>query len=307
VKSEKNSLLDVKEFFQRTKDLLRIKPASGRVGFARELARSSLNKARLPLQIWGKKEINDMAGLSPIERKEKLRKKLKEETFCVILAGGVRFFPEVLEEAKRNGLALFLTEISSRKCREAVTDFISSISPDVVKISAGLLRILSLGILIRGDSGIGKSECVLELISRGHRFVCDDVVQVKKDTNGKLMGTAPRLSRNFMEIRGLGIINIKEIFGTRSVLKQSGIDLVIKLSRLKKIQQDKEQDRLGLKFPEDYVILGIKVPQITIPVAPGRNIATLIEVACKVHVLRGRGYHAPQDIVRKLNRVLSLQ
>jgi HPr kinase/phosphorylase len=307
VKSEKNSLLDVKEFFQRTKDLLRIKPASGRVGFARELARSSLNKAPLPLQIWGKKEINDMAGLSPAERKKKLRKKLKEETFCVILAGGARFFPEVLEEAKRNGLALFLTELSSRRCREAVTDFISSISPDVVKISAGLLRILSLGILIRGDSGIGKSECVLELISRGHRFVCDDVVQVKKDTNGKLMGTAPRLSRNFMEIRGLGIINIKEIFGTRSVLKQSGIDLVIKLSRLKKIQQDKEQDRLGLKFPEDYVVLGVKVPQITIPVAPGRNIATLIEVACKVHVLRRRGYHAPQDIVRRLERVLSHQ
>jgi len=307
VKSEKNSLLDVKEFFQRTKDLLRIKPASGRVGFARELARSSLNKARLPLQIWGKKEINDMSGLSPVERKKKLRKKLKEETFCVILAGGARFFPEVLEEAKRNGLALFLTELSSRRCREAVTDFISSISPDVVKISAGLLRILSLGILIRGDSGIGKSECVLELISRGHRFVCDDVVQVKKDTNGKLMGTAPRLSRNFMEIRGLGIINIKEIFGTRSVLKQSGIDLVIKLSRLKKIQQDKEQDRLGLKFPEDYVVLGVKVPQITIPVAPGRNIATLIEVACKVHVLRRRGYHAPQDIVRRLDRVLSHQ
>jgi len=307
VKSEKNSLLDVKEFFQRTKDLLRLKPASRRVGFARELARSSLNKPRLPILVWGKKEINDLAGLSPIERKKKLRKKLKEETFCVILAGGARFFPEVLDEARQSGLALFLSELSSRKCREAVTDFISSISPDVVKISAGLLRILSLGVLIRGDSGIGKSESVLELISRGHRFVCDDVVQVKKDITGKLVGTAPRLSRNFMEIRGLGIINIKEIFGTRSVLKQSGIDLVIKLSRLKKIMQDREQDRLGLKFPDDFLILGIKVPQITIPVAPGRNIATLIEVACKVHVLRRKGYHAPQDIVRRLDRVLSLQ
>jgi HPr kinase/phosphorylase len=307
VKSEKNSLLDVKEFFQRTKDSLRLKPASGRVGFARKLARSSLHIARLPIQIWGKKEFNDMADLSPVERKKQLRKKLKEDTFCVILAGGVRFFPEVLEEARQSGLALFLSELPSRKCRESVKEFISSISPDVVKISAGLLRILSLGVLIRGDSGIGKSESVLELISRGHRFVCDDVVQVKKDANGKLIGTAPRLSRNFMEIRGLGIINIKEIFGIRSVLKQSGIDLVIKLSRLKKIQQDKEQDRLGLKSPEDYMVLGIKVPQITIPVEPGRNIATLIEVACRVQVLREKGYHAPQDIIRRLNRVLSLQ
>ena len=307
MKSEKNSLLDVKEFFQRTKDFLRLKPASGSIGFARELARSYLNKARLPIQIWGKKEFNDLAGLSPVERKKQLRKRLKEETFCVILAGGLRFFPEVLEEAKKSGLALFLTELSIKKCREAVKEFISSISPDVVKISAGLLRILSLGVLIRGDSGIGKSESVLELVSRGHRFVCDDVVQVKKDAKGQLVGTAPRLSRNFMEIRGLGIINIKEIFGTRSVLKQSSIDLAFKLSRLKKTHQADEKDRLGLEFPEDYVILGIKVPQITIPVAPGRNIATLIEVACKVHVLRGKGYHAPQDIVRRLNRVLSLQ
>lgn len=307
MKSEKNSLLDVKEFFQRTKDLLKLKPASGRMGFTRKLSRSSLNKARLPIQVWGKKEFNDMAGLSPVERKKKLKKKLKKDTFCVILAGGVRFSPWILKEARQSSLAVFLTELSPRKSREAVTDFISSVSPDIVKISAGLLRILNLGILIRGDSGIGKSECVLELISRGHCFVCDDVVQVKKDANGKLIGTAPRLSRNFMEIRGLGIINIKEIFGTRSVLKQCGIDLVIKLSRLKKIQKDKEQDRLGLKFPEDYLILGIKVPQINIPVAPGRNIATLIEVACKVHVLRGKGYHAPQDIIRRLNRVLSLQ
>jgi HPr kinase/phosphorylase len=107
-----------------------------------------------------------------------------------------------------------------------------------------------------------------------------------------------------MEIRGLGIINIKEIFGSKAVLKRSAIDLVIKLE---KRQRKKEDDRLGLKIPEDYKILGVKIPQVNIPVAPGRNIATLIEVACKVYILKEKGYHAPQDIVRKLNRALSLR
>lgn len=156
-----------------------------------------------------------------------------------------------------------------------------------------------------GDSGIGKSESTLELISRGYRFICDDVVLIQKKANDKLVGSAPPLTRNFMEIRGLGIINIKEIFGPKSVMKQSRIDLVIRLKKLQK--KRKEHDRLGLKFPEDYDILGAKIPLINIPVAPGRNIATLIEVACKVHLLKKKGYLASHDIVKKLDRVLSIQ
>ncbi|UCC38912.1 MAG: hypothetical protein JSV96_14005 [Candidatus Aminicenantes bacterium] len=171
-----------------------------------------------------------------------------------------------------------------------------------LKISGGLLQIFNLGVLIIGDSSIGKSECALELISRGHRFISDDVVQIKRKASGKLIGTAPHLVRYYMEIRGLGIINIKEIFGTQAICKQTEVDLAIKLE---KWRQGEEYDRLGLKPPEFFDILGEKIPQINIPVAPGRNIATLIEVACKVHVLGEKGYHAPQEIVKKLNRILS--
>jgi len=169
-------------------------------------------------------------------------------------------------------------------------------------ISAGLLRIFGLGTLILGDSGIGKSESALELISRGHQFVADDVVQIRKTAAGELCGTAPALSRNFMEIRGLGIINIRAIFGARSIARESKVDLVVKL---KKWRRGYEADRLGLKSGDDMTILGRKIPQLAIPVAPGRNIATLIEVACKVHLLRKKGYSAPDEIMRRLERALT--
>ncbi|MGA2361417.1 MAG: hypothetical protein ABSG73_03060 [Candidatus Aminicenantales bacterium] len=168
-------------------------------------------------------------------------------------------------------------------------------------ISAGFLKIFGVGTLILGDSGIGKSESALELIARGHKFISDDVVRIRKDADGTLRGTAPPLSRDFMEIRGLGIINIREIFGPKSVVRSAGIDLII---RLKKWRKGFEVDRLGLKVADDESILGEKVPQLAIPVAPGRNMATLIEVACKVHLLRKRGYHAPAEIIKRLNRVL---
>jgi HPr kinase/phosphorylase len=156
-------------------------------------------------------------------------------------------------------------------------------------------------VLINGDSGIGKSESALELISRGYRLVSDDVVEARRTKAGRVLGRSPSLTRNFMEIRGLGIINIKQIFGPRAVMLQSPIDLVITLH---KWEGSGSSDRLGLKFPEDSILLGVRIPRLNIPVAPGRNIATLIEAACKVQRLRNKGYHASKEIVRKLERAM---
>jgi HPr kinase/phosphorylase len=292
--------LDVKGFFERTKDLLKLRPAFKKIDFSRKVG----EKGRISVQVWGKKEIQDFEKLSSKEKKDFIRKIFKESPPCVILADNLAFPPEIEEEAKEKRLALFRSMLSQKMCRERMERFFSRFSPDQVTISGELLQISGLGVLIVGDSGLGKSESALELISRGYRFVCDDAVHVKRENSGKLVGAAPPISRHFMEIRGLGIINIKEIFGTKAVLKRSTIDLIIKLE---KRQREKEDDRLGLKTPEDHEILGVKIPQINIPVALGRNIATLIEVACKVHILKEKGYHAPQDIVRKLNRALSFR
>lgn len=169
-------------------------------------------------------------------------------------------------------------------------------------ISGGLLRMFRLGVLITGDSGVGKSESALELIARGHAFVTDDTVEVRRIPGGRVVGSPPALGRHFMEVRGLGIINIKEIFGLRAIRECSPIDLVIVLRQW---TRRRSGDRLGLRAPEERRVLGVRLPQISLPVAPGRNIATLIEVACKVHVLRQKGYHASREIVRHLHRVLA--
>ena len=173
--------------------------------------------------------------------------------------------------------------------------------PEGTIVSGGFIQVFGLGVLIKGDSGIGKSETALELISRGHHFISDDVTLVQKSKTGKIMGVSPDLSRFFMEIRGLGIINIKEIFGTRAISQKAEINLVV---QMKKWEEGKEYDRLGLKFYEEFMILDAKIPQISIPVAPGRNMATLIEVASKVHILKASGYHAPEDLTKKLAKAL---
>ncbi len=168
-------------------------------------------------------------------------------------------------------------------------------------VSGGLLRIFGLGILIIGDSGIGKSETALELVSRGHKFVSDDVTVITKDSKGKISGAAPDLSKDYMEIRGLGIINVREIYGKILILQKMAVNLVVEL---KKWEKGKDYDRLGLTNYGKHLLLDEEIPLISIPVAPGRNMATLIEVACKVHLLKKKGYHAPLEIANKIDRVL---
>jgi len=163
--------------------------------------------------------------------------------------------------------------------------------------------VFGLGVLIIGDSGVGKSESALELITRGHRFVSDDVTECSIQ-EGRLFGASPEVSHHFMEIRGLGIINIKEIFGAKAVSSREEIRLVINLERW---EEGRDYDRMGLEFTQDRTIADVTVPQITIPVGPGRNIATLIEVACKVYLLRESGYHAPEEIIGRLDKALNGQ
>lgn len=297
-----NLRLEIKEFCRRTEEVLKLKPIAGKIAFLKT-ERPLLRKLSLFFQIWGKKDLQALKKLSPKQRTEAINEKIKDETVCIIMADGLNFFPEIKTEARHRGLALFSSNLSHKECRERMRGLIRSSSSHQILTSGELLEVFGLGVIIRGDSGIGKSESALELISRGFRFVSDDVILVRRDSDGKLVGEAPPLTRHFMEIRGLGIINIKQMFGPRAISKQAYIDLVI---NLKKLQRRREYDRIGLKFPEDYEILGIKIPQINIPVAPGRNIATLIEVACKTHILKKRGYHAPLALVRRHNRALSV-
>jgi HPr kinase/phosphorylase len=294
--------LQVRLFYKKAKIPMELCLVSGHVGFSRIIGEAPLSGDSIPVRLWGKREIQNWERTPANRKKDFLRKELFQVP-CLILTDGLSFPPLVRKFAKDRRIALFCTEHSRRKSRVLLRKIFASPATHQQILSGGLLNIFGQGILIMGDSGVGKSESALELISRGHLFVADDVVRIQKDKTGQLIGSAVSISRNFMEIRGLGIINIQKIFGDKSIRSKSKIDFIIMLKRWK---TGKEYDRLGLKHPESRKLLGVAVPKISIPVAPGRNIATLIEVACKVFMLKQRGYHAAKEITDKLERALAI-
>jgi HPr kinase/phosphorylase len=295
--------LQVRHFYQKAKIPLELRPVSGRTGFLKTIQFSESQRSSPPVEVWGKNEMRKMGRMSRNQRNAFIQDSIRNLP-CLILTDGLSYPQEITRKAKEWRIALFTTELSKSKSKTQLRKLFSSFETKQHILSGGLLQIFGLGVLILGDSGVGKSESALELISRGHLFVSDDIVRVQKNQDGKLIGSAVSLSRNFMEIRGLGIINIKQIYGEKFICPQTSIDLVITLKRWK---QGKDYDRLGLKFPENQKILGVDVPKISIPVAPGRNIATLIEVACKVFMLKQKGYHAALEITEKLDRVLEIR
>ncbi|MEI6246411.1 MAG: HPr(Ser) kinase/phosphatase, partial [Acidobacteriota bacterium] len=163
-----------------------------------------------------------------------------------------------------------------------------------------LMDILGLGVFIAGESGIGKSECALDLVVRGHRLVADDTVEVRCRAQAMLVGACPELTRNHIEIRGLGLINVGDLFGISATRSSKRIELIVQLERW---EVGREYDRLGLDI-ETQSMLGVKVPLIRMPVAPGRNLAMLVEVAARNQMLRSRGRHAAKLLAERLERRL---
>jgi HPr kinase/phosphorylase len=164
-----------------------------------------------------------------------------------------------------------------------------------------LMDILGLGVLVVGESGIGKSECALDLVVRGHRLVADDTVELRCRAQSFLIGTCPELTRHHMEIRGLGLINVQDLFGVASTRSSKRVELVVQLERW---EHGREYDRLGLD-DEFYEMLGARIPMIRMPVAPGRNVAILVEVAARNQLLRARGHHAARRLVTRLHERLA--
>jgi len=163
-----------------------------------------------------------------------------------------------------------------------------------------LMDILSLGVLIIGDSGIGKSECALDLVVRGHRLVADDAVEVRRRGETDLIGTCPELTRHHMEVRGLGVINIRDLFGVAATRMSKRMELVVQLERW---DAARDYDRLGLD-ENAWELFGVRIPLVHMPVAPGRNLAILVEVAARNQLLRARGLNAARDLASRLDQQL---
>lgn len=268
---------------------------------ALELAGYFEHFAEERVQIIGKVEHSYLEHLSEETRSERYKQLLGHNVPCVIMCRGFEPNEEVLKVAGRRGIPILGTKEATSSFLSEVIYYLTGKLAPCISIHGVLVDVYGEGVLIMGESGIGKSEAALELIRRGHRLVTDDVVEIRKLNNNALVGTSPGITRYFIELRGIGIIDVKTLFGVECVKEKQNIDLVIKLEDWKK---DKEYDRLGLE--EEYTeILGNKIVCHSIPIRPGRNLAVICEAAAVNHRQKKMGYNAAQELYRRVQDNLS--
>jgi HPr kinase/phosphorylase len=253
--------------------------------------------------IFGESEIRYLESLESAGRVTSLRLALTLDFPCVLITGGFRPPDELVAEAEAARVPLLKTSIATPTAIGKLSSLLEDSLAERTMIHAVLMDVLGLGVLIAGESGIGKSECALDLIVRGHRLVADDTVEVRRRQETILIGSCPELTRHHMELRGLGVINVKELFGIASTRSSKRVELVVQLERW---VPTREYERLGLD-DAFYEILGLRVPLLKMPVAPGRNIAILVEVAARNQLLRQRGHHAARELANRLDASLREQ
>jgi HPr kinase/phosphorylase len=235
------------------------------------------------------------------EQPESVRDHKIEEFFshcpaAVVLSGGFEGFPTMKEAAERHGVPLFRSKETTSPFMAALIAFLNvQLAPRITRHGV-LVEVYGEGLLLLGDSGVGKSETAIELIKRGHRLIADDAVEISRVSDITLVGRAPEIIRHYMELRGIGIIDIRRIYGTGAVKESEKIQVIVKLEHW---VQGKMYDRMGLEN-EYEEILGIKIPSITIPVRPGRNLAVILEIAAMNFRLKKMGYNTAEEFSRRL-------
>ena len=221
---------------------------------------------------------------------------------CFLITCGLETPPTLLARADEKGIPILRSKLPSFECITAVRNYLEENLAPEEKIHGVLLDLFGLGVLIIGKSGIGKSEAALYLITKGHRLISDDLVIIRR-IGSTLIGSGVNILEHNMEIRGLGIVNIRDLFGVMAIGKQKQLGLVIQLEQW---NPDYEYDRLGLK-EETYEILGIELPCLKTPVKPGRHIGTIIEIAARNQFLKNMGYYSAKEFDRQLSEHLASQ
>jgi HPr kinase/phosphorylase len=251
------------------------------------------------VQILGNSEITFLHQMDPGQRQAVVRGLVGYGVCCYVITKGLTPPPDLVREAEIAGVPLLRTRVVSSLAIDAIGVFLEAALAPEVRIHGGLMDVYGLGVLLLGESGAGKSECALDLIVRGHRLVSDDLVVIRR-RGEVLTGSSPDLTRDLMELRGIGIINVKDLFGVASVRLTKDLDLVI---RLDPWQEGKAYDRLGVD-ERTYPLLGVDLPYLELPVAAGRNLSILIEVASRNQLLKRKGYHAARRLDETLSRRL---
>jgi len=255
------------------------------------------------IQIIGNAEYSYLRSLNGSDRSKYLREYFNMKPVCTIFAHNLEVFPEAIKFAKENNVPIFQTPSATSAFMAALISKLNlELAPRITRHGV-FVEVYGEGILILGESGIGKSETAIELVKRGHRLIADDAVEIKKVSAITLIGTAPELIRHYVELRGIGMVDIRRIFGMGAVKLTEKIDLVIKLEEWK---NDKLYERFGLNT--EYVeIMGINVPAVTIPVQPGRNLAIIFEIAAMNNRQKKMGYDTAVELNKRLTEHINAE
>lgn len=253
-----------------------------------------LHPARI--QVLGNTEISYLYQLTEERLRDNTQALCAFPISCFVVTKGLNPPASFLEIAEQNGIPVLVSPHQSSTFISLITKFLEEQLLPTTHLHGVLVDVLGVGILLTGKSGIGKSECALDLVIRGHRLVADDMVFIRKKMPASLVGQPEQQIQHLMEIRGLGIINIKDLYGVSSIREKKIIDLVLELMEWDPAQ---EYDRLGID-DRTTTILGVDLPHLTIPVRPGRNLGSIIEVAARNFLLKGMGYHSAKDFQQRL-------
>ena len=304
----KTPRITVGQFFKDHAEALQLRLVGSERGFDRKILEPTINRPGLALsgfykyfagkriQVLGSAELSYLKSLPQAEAVSRFRTLCARRIPCIVFSRDATIPRALRMEAERAGIAVFSTPSVTMNFVNAATIALEfDFSPSRTE-HGSMVDILGVGTLIRGASGIGKSECVLGLIERGYSLVADDVTRLRAIERRELMATAPSVTRAHMEVRGLGVINVAAIFGIGSIRSEKRLDLVV---TLKDWQDMEEVDRIGLE-QEVYRILNITVPHLTIPVRPGRDMARLVEVAALDQKLKSHGQHGSAEFNQRL-------
>jgi HPr kinase/phosphorylase len=292
---------------------LGLKTVAGESGFSRPISWGRIQRPGLAfagflafikpgrIQILGESELNYLDTMPPDVRADRIASICALPVAAFVVTKGQRVPEDLARECRAREVPLLVSKQTTSVVIQSITRILEDELAPSATVHGVLVDVYGMGVLLLGDSGIGKSECALDLIQRGHRLVADDVVEIRKYPNGSLVGRAAEMIRYHMELRGIGIINIKHLFGVSAVRLSKSIELVIELERW---DPTKKYDRLGLDG-ETYSILDRPRPFLRLPVASGRNIALLIEIAARNELLKTQGYDAAKEFALKVDEQIA--
>jgi HPr kinase/phosphorylase len=309
----RKEFITVEYFYNNSKDLFQLKLYSDTSGFNKKIYEQNLHRPGLALagfvdlfsfsrvQVFGNTETQYLSKLDKEERIKAIERIFQFNIPCIILTDNNEPFPEFLELSNKYEIPLFGTPFSTTKLVYLVSDFLDDQFAERISIHGSFVDVYGTGMLFIGKSGVGKSEVALDLVERGHRLVADDLIILTKKGEGILMGSGTNLARHFMEIRGLGIIDVEKMFGIRAIRYQKRLEIVVELE----LWDDKaEYTRTGLD-EEIVSVSGVDLPYVRLPILPGKNITVISEVVSLNYLLKHYGYKAAETFQDRLTKKIS--